>query len=570
MKQILTLLSAVVLFAACSQTKPAENKPKMPLDFMASIDSTYLYKHLSVIAHDSLQGRDTGSKGQDKAAQYIIEQYKRIGIKGGMPDGTYLQPVELNSSKLEKVTVKISQTIRSESKDKSGKILINEEEKVFVSELTKESTSDIVQVYGGDNSFSADVVYAGIGVSDPQRNIAPFDGVDVNGKWVLVFMDIPTVVNGDTVLNPSFNNSTRYREVILGLGAKGLLMIPENEARFMKNANQAKERIGKTSGLRLAYLNDDSEGLNFSYSLIRPAVAAKLLGVADTTALMEMYSDLTKNLSSFKAKSVSATIEMNVASTPTKVVSNNIIGIIEGSDPVLKDEFVVLSAHYDHVGIGTPDAKGDAIYNGADDDGSGTVGILAVGEALMNAKNSGAGPKRSVMILHVTGEEKGLLGSQFYSDHPTVSIEKTIANVNVDMIGRVDDEYTKRGEKGYIYIIGGSIISSAMDSVLQDANQKSAKLKLDMKYNDLNDPNQFYRRSDHWNFGRLGVPFSFFFNGTHPDYHRPGDEIGKIVFGEYARRAQLIYTYTLELANMNGRPKVDNQEFINKTKANPR
>jgi Zn-dependent M28 family amino/carboxypeptidase len=138
------------------------------------------------------------------------------------------------------------------------------------------------------------------------------------------------------------------------------------------------------------------------------------------------------------------------------------------------------------------------------------------------------------------------------------------------MIGRIDDDYVKKGEKNYVYVIGGSIISSAMDSLLTVANTKSTKMNLDMKYNDLNDRNQFYRRSDHWNFGRLGIPFSFFFNGTHPDYHRPGDDISKIVFDEYARRAQLVYAYTIEVANMNKRPVVDNQEFINKTKANPR
>ncbi len=145
-------------------------------------------------------------------------------------------------------------------------------------------------------------------------------------------------------------------------------------------------------------------------------------------------------------------------------------------------------------------------------------------------KKAGVGPQRSVMILHVTGEEKGLLGSRYYSDHPTWPMDKTIANVNADMIGRIDNDYQKTNDGDYIYIIGASIISSDMDSLLQVANTKSVKIKLDMKYNDLNDPNQFYRRSDHWNFGRLGVPFSFFFNGVHEDYHRPSDHIEKIAF----------------------------------------
>jgi len=569
MKKLL-LLSAVIAFIGCSQTQPSETKPTSALDFTSGIDSTYLYKHLSVIAHDSLEGRDTGSKGQQKAADYIIEQYKRLGVKGGMGDGSYLQPLDLNTSKLNSVSFKISVTERTEEKGDKGKIMINEEVKVMESVLTSESASDIIQIYGGEVSFTADVIFAGIGITDEARGVKPFEGVDVKDKWVLVFMDIPSVVDGDTVLSPGFNNSSRYREIIMGLGAKGLLMIPETEARFMRNADNAKASIGKTGGLRLAYLDNDSESLTFAYCLIKPNAAAKLLSLADTTALKEKYTEISKSLTEFKATPLSATIEIKNDSKPEVVVSNNIVALIEGSDPVLKNEYVVVSAHYDHVGVGTPDKNGDKIYNGADDDGSGTVGILSVAETLTKAKNAGVGPKRSIIILHVTGEEKGLLGSRFYSDHPTVPIENIIANINVDMIGRIDDDYVKKGEKNYVYIIGGSIISSAMDSLLTVANSKSTKIKLDMKYNDLNDRNQFYRRSDHWNFGRLGIPFSFFFNGTHPEYHRPGDEISKIVFDEYARRAQLVYAYTIELANMNGRPLVDNQEFINKTKANPR
>jgi len=569
MKKLL-LLSAVIAFIGCSQTQPSETKPTSALDFTSGIDSTYLYKHLSVIAHDSLEGRDTGSKGQQKAADYIIEQYKRLGVKGGMGDGSYLQPLDLNTSKLNSVSFKISVTERTEEKGDKGKIMINEEDKVMESVLTSESASDIIQIYGGEVSFTADVIFAGIGITDEARGVKPFEGVDVKDKWVLVFMDIPSVVDGDTVLSPGFNNSSRYREIIMGLGAKGLLMIPETEARFMRNADNAKASIGKTGGLRLAYLDNDSESLTFAYCLIKPNAAAKLLSLADTTALKEKYTEISKSLTEFKATPLSATIEIKNDSKPEVVVSNNIVALIEGSDPVLKNEYVVVSAHYDHVGVGTPDKNGDKIYNGADDDGSGTVGILSVAETLTKAKNAGVGPKRSIIILHVTGEEKGLLGSRFYSDHPTVPIENIIANINVDMIGRIDDDYVKKGEKNYVYIIGGSIISSAMDSLLTVANSKSTKIKLDMKYNDLNDRNQFYRRSDHWNFGRLGIPFSFFFNGTHPEYHRPGDEISKIVFDEYARRAQLVYAYTIELANMNGRPLVDNQEFINKTKANPR
>jgi len=184
------------------------------------------------------------------------------------------------------------------------------------------------------------------------------------------------------------------------------------------------------------------------------------------------------------------------------------------------------------------------------------------------AKEAGAGPKRSVLFLHVSGEEKGLLGSRYYSDHPIYPIENTIANINIDMIGRVDKEH--EDNKDYIYVIGGEIISSGIDSVMRVANEQTVNLDLSDRYNDLNDPNQFYRRSDHWNFGRLGVPFVFFFNGTHDDYHRPSDSVDKIEWEQLVKRTQLVYMTTALLANSDERPKVDNQEFIQKTQTEAR
>ncbi len=188
---------------------------------------------------------------------------------------------------------------------------------------------------------------------------------------------------------------------------------------------------------------------------------------------------------------------------------------------------------------------------------------------MMDARKAGAGPKRSVLFLNVSGEEKGLLGSRYYSDHPIFSIENTVANINIDMIGRVDPEH-QNGDSSYVYIIGGKIISSQMDSLTKMANVMGPNLTLSDRYNDLEDPNQFYRRSDHWNFGRLGVPFVFFFNGTHADYHRPSDHIDKITFGPLTKRTKLVYNLTALLANSPERPEVDNQEFIEKTQVQPR
>jgi len=220
--------------------------------------------------------------------------------------------------------------------------------------------------------------------------------------------------------------------------------------------------------------------------------------------------------------------------------------------------------------VGAPDATGDRLYNGADDNASGTVGLLAIANALVEAKKAGHGPRRSVMFLHVSGEEKGLLGSRFYSDHPTIPIENIVANINVDMVGRIEDKRYESGDTNYVYLIGASLISSRIDSLVRVANAKTTNLFLDPGLNDLNDPQQIYRRSDHWNFGRLGIPFAFFFSGLHDDYHQPSDTADKIAYEVLANRLKMIYGLTIEIANETERPVVDNKAFIERTQASPR
>ena len=253
-----------------------------------------------------------------------------------------------------------------------------------------------------------------------------------------------------------------------------------------------------------------------------------------------------------------------------EVVSNNVMAFLEGSDPELKDEVVVITSHYDHIGISLPDSTGDRINNGADDDGSGTVAVLSAASAFAKAAEQGVRPRRSILFMHVSGEEKGLLGSRFYSDHPVFPVENHIANINADMIGRSDEAHLSQGVTDYFYLIGGPIISSGLDSLVTVANEKTANLIIDYAYNDLDDPNQFYRRSDHWNFGRLGIPFSFFFTGVHEDYHQPSDEADKINYPKLTAITQVLFGAANELANIENRPIVDNQAFIERTRQMPR
>lgn len=228
--------------------------------------------------------------------------------------------------------------------------------------------------------------------------------------------------------------------------------------------------------------------------------------------------------------------------------SENIWAYIEGSEK--PEEVLVVSAHYDHVGM-----KNGEIYNGADDDGSGTVAVMEIAKAFMEAKKAGKGPKRSILFLHVTGEEHGLHGSRYYSENPLFPLKNTIADINIDMVGRRD--FLNPNDNNYIYVIGSDRLSSELHTINEEMNNKYVHLRLDYKYNDRNDPEQIYYRSDHYNFAKKGIPAIFFFNGIHEDYHKPTDKVEKIEFDALAKRAKLAFALAWELANRENRIVVD-------------
>ncbi len=228
--------------------------------------------------------------------------------------------------------------------------------------------------------------------------------------------------------------------------------------------------------------------------------------------------------------------------------SENIWAFIEGTEK--PEEILVISAHYDHVGM-----KNGEVFNGADDDGSGTVALLEIAQAFQSAKNEGFGPKRSILFLHVTGEEHGLHGSRYYSENPLFPIANTITDINIDMIGRRDDDHAK--SNNYVYLIGADRLSTDLDKICAEANKKYVNLDLDYKFNDPKDPNHFYERSDHYNFAAKGIPAVFFFNGVHADYHQASDEVDKIEFDALTKRTQLAFVTAWELANRENRPVVD-------------
>ncbi len=229
--------------------------------------------------------------------------------------------------------------------------------------------------------------------------------------------------------------------------------------------------------------------------------------------------------------------------------SENVVAFIKGSEK--PDEIVVISAHYDHLGM---NEDGD-VFNGADDDGSGTVAVMAIAEAFQKAVENGNGPKRSILFLHVTGEEKGLLGSKYYVNFPIFPLENTVADLNIDMIGRTDAAH--ENNPNYIYLIGSDKLSTDLHNLSEEMNNKFTKLDLDYTYNLDSDPNRFYYRSDHYNFAKNNIPVIFYFNGTHENYHRISDTPDKINYELLAKRTQLVFYTAWEIANRENRITVD-------------
>jgi len=236
-----------------------------------------------------------------------------------------------------------------------------------------------------------------------------------------------------------------------------------------------------------------------------------------------------------------------IAGVNNWVRGENVLGYIEGTD--LKNELIIITAHYDHLG------KHDSlIFNGADDDASGTAGALEIAEAFMLAKKDGNGPRRSILVMPVSGEEKGLLGSKYYTDNPVYPLKKTIANLNIDMIGRIGDFHT---HPNYVYLIGSDMLSTELHNISEEVNKKHTKLELDYTFNKEDDPNRYYYRSDHYNFAKNNIPVIFYFNGIHEDYHKPTDTIEKLDFEKIRKISKLIFLTAWELANRTERIKLD-------------
>ncbi len=390
-----------------------------------------------------------------------------------------------------------------------------------------------IQARGGKKMNGKDFIFLGSASMESEMRLntvfvgdaSDLDGMDLEGKGVMT-------------TSSSRENFTKLSEA----GSKAIFVVAEDEDQFMQTLpRQARFRM--SSRLRYDKELPGEESIIFS---IPPSLAANLMRTS-AEDLMTAKS----NPSSIKERQVRFKVEETLKTISTE----NMVAFLEGTD--LKDEILVISSHFDHIG---QNEDGTVINNGADDDGSGTTGVMEIAEAFAQAANEGNRPRRSILFLNVTGEEKGLLGSAYYSENPLFPLDKTVNNLNIDMIGRVDPEHEESGNRDYVYVIGSEKLSSHLKVISEYANITYTNIDLDYRYDDPNDRNRFYYRSDHYNFAKKGIPIIFYFNGTHADYHRPTDTVDKIAFDVMAKRAQLVFHTAWLLANRDARTPVDMED----------
>ncbi len=490
MRNNLWMASAIALLITF-QVK-AQEAP--PVKYAGTIKAADLEKHLTYLASDELEGRDTGEKGQKLAAEYLADFYKGLGLEGPV-DGSYLQKFNLASVSYPDISLNVG-------KQK----LKNNEDFVFIgdAEMSKSAKTELVF----------------LGLATPEN----LEKVNVKGKLVGLWAI-----------------GERSQTVVLDVmnaGAAGIVIVTmEGQANFDRMAGRYKALSGRG---RLGFEKPTKHEPIF---LVSSDMMSKLFDTP-VDQLKEAAKNKPESIKSQKANYL-------VKKKTDLVATENVMAYLEGTDK--KEEVLVISSHYDHVGI---NSKGE-INNGADDDGSGTVSVMEIAEAFAKAAEDGHRPRRSILFLNVTGEEKGLLGSEYYSDNPIFPLENTVNNINIDMVGRIDYEYQDAENQDYIYVIGSEMLSSQLKTINEYNNITYTDLILDYRYDADDDPNRFYYRSDHYNFAKHNIPVIFFFNGVHDDYHQPSDTVDKIEFPLMEKRARLVFHTSWDLANRENRTPVD-------------
>lgn len=542
-KNFLALFLTIALLApmsALAQTvriTPAERR------IASSITADQLKDYLYFVASDAMGGRNTPSQGLDITAEFLKMKLSRWGFKPAGDNGTFFQKIALKSDSID-----------------PANNLLQVEGKQF-------SLNDDFFRMSGNGSANALMVYAGNGWVIKSKGIDAYKGVDVKGRIVVItgdgYPNPNTITNRPAGVAQSDLTGTKGTDWSDPLtyarqnGAAGIILIgsPQLQAAWGQIRNFYSRGSGYPEKLRENNGSVDADKL--PVMLVSDKVAAAI------------FEGTPGNRDSANAFTIDKTVSMTTMSKSEIQWTQNVVALWEGSSPALKDEMVAVGAHYDHVGTNPNARSEDKIWNGADDDGSGTVAVLAIAETLAKSKIR---PKRSILLVWHAGEEKGLWGSAYFNKFPTVDIKKVVAQLNIDMIGRSQDpkniikcdtpgkpcneELTKANE---IYVIGSEMMSSTLAAVTKGTNNAYLKLDYNYKYDDPKDPNQFFFRSDHFHYAQNGVPIVFWFDGVHEDYHQPSDTPDKIDYRKMEKVTRTIFLTMWEISDLRTRPAVDKQ-----------
>ncbi len=518
MNKLLYLLSLSIILVSCgsSQKSTAETPAKVadPVAYANTITADELSEMLYIYASDEFEGRETGEPGQKKAVAYLKALYQDMRIPSPLSANDYFQEVPLEKQKVAEAKLNLN-----------GNTFAPYDHHIVIALPNSVSIN------------TDEIVYVGYGIDD--ENYSDYKDLDVEGKVVLAKAGEPKDTEG-LFITSGTTEPTKWTNGRQALASKRDAAIAHKAKAFLYLDNTLFSRYASY------YRNLAQSGI---------AGRLSLKNSENNTAIMMINEDLAKALykdiaTHNQPKVLNTALTLNIENQSETIISENVLAYIKGSEK--PDEIIVISAHLDHEGV----KKGE-VYNGADDDGSGTIAIIEIAEAFKTAEKEGNGPKRSILFLHVTGEEKGLLGSRHYTDNdPVFPLENTVANLNIDMIGRTDPKRTE-GDRNYLYLIGSDKLSTDLHNISEAINAKYCNIELDYKYNAENDPNRFYYRSDHYNFAKNNIPVIFYFNGTHDDYHQPSDTPDKIEYDLLENRARLVFYTAWELANRADRIVVD-------------
>jgi hypothetical protein len=486
------------------------------------IDESNLRSYLNTLASPAFQGRETGSEGIDKAAVFLTSKLKSFGIAPVSEENQYFQPIAFTWISWDQISAEVNGT-------------------------TFKHLWDFIAFAGQNDNVpslqASEVIFLGYGIDDPAYS--DYKGVDVRGKVIMVYKGEPTDKKGNSWITRDAVGSVWNQNLELKVqtaakyGASCILFIEDDIKKILaENRNQLI--------MPNVILGDNSARVPAAVQRVQISTNLAKAIIGDQFKKLVKVRERIQKKGKPAMLSLPVDMKLQMKQRIDRLDGSNIAGYIPGSDPALQQELIVVSAHYDHLGM-----RGDNIFHGADDNGSGSSGILELARVFQLAKDMGLGARRSVLFLWVTGEEKGLLGSKYYVENPLFPLEKTVANINIDMIGRLDKNH--EDNPNYIYVIGSDKMSMDLHNINEESNARYTKLELDYRYNDENDPNRFYYRSDHYNFVLKGIPAIFYFSGVHDDYHRPSDTADKIRYDKMVPICQLAFHVAWELANRDER-----------------